>query len=78
MAAQVMREKKDAAGDRRGADRIAANGEHGEQDRHLLRGDPGRCCHGVPFYVAAPSSTFNLSMKTGAAIPIEQRTTRAR
>jgi methylthioribose-1-phosphate isomerase len=29
--------------------------------------------HGIPFYVAAPSSTFDLSLATGAAIPIEQR-----
>ena len=29
--------------------------------------------HGVPFYVAAPASTFDLSLADGAAIPIEQR-----
>ena len=29
--------------------------------------------HGILFYVAAPSSTFDLSIKTGAEIPIEQR-----
>src|SRR5262249_59200893 len=29
--------------------------------------------HGIPFYVAAPSSTFDLSLPTGAGIPIEQR-----
>jgi methylthioribose-1-phosphate isomerase len=29
--------------------------------------------HGIPFYVAAPSSTFDLSLKSGAEIPIEQR-----
>ncbi len=29
--------------------------------------------HGVPFYVAAPSSTFDLSLVDGADIPIEQR-----
>jgi methylthioribose-1-phosphate isomerase len=27
----------------------------------------------VPFYIAAPSSTFDLSIKSGAEIPIEQR-----
>ncbi len=29
--------------------------------------------HGVPFYVAAPSSTFDLGLETGAEIPIEER-----
>src|SRR5262249_26148039 len=32
--------------------------------------------HGVPFYVAAPSSTFDLTLPDGAAIPIEQRDSR--
>jgi methylthioribose-1-phosphate isomerase len=29
--------------------------------------------HNIPFYIAAPSSTFDLSIKSGAEIPIEQR-----
>ena len=29
--------------------------------------------HGVPFYIAAPKSTFDLSISTGDKIPIEQR-----
>ena len=29
--------------------------------------------HGIPFYVAAPSSTFDLTLASGDAIPIEQR-----
>ena len=29
--------------------------------------------HGVPFYVAAPSSTFDLTLESGAEIPIEER-----
>jgi methylthioribose-1-phosphate isomerase len=29
--------------------------------------------HGVPFYVAAPTSTVDLRIATGAAIPIEER-----
>jgi methylthioribose-1-phosphate isomerase len=29
--------------------------------------------HGVPFYVAAPSSTFDLSIVDGTEIPIEHR-----
>ncbi|MBM4779931.1 MAG: S-methyl-5-thioribose-1-phosphate isomerase [Archangiaceae bacterium] len=31
--------------------------------------------HGLPFYVAAPRSTFDLSLSDGAAIPIEERAT---
>jgi methylthioribose-1-phosphate isomerase len=55
-----------------GADRIAANGDTankiGTYSVALLAG-----AHGIPFYVAAPSSTFDLSLKSGAEIPIEQR-----
>ena len=29
--------------------------------------------HGVPFYVAAPSSTFDMSLASGELIPIEER-----
>src|SRR5206468_814347 len=29
--------------------------------------------HGLPFYVAAPTSTIDLSIETGAEIPIEER-----
>jgi methylthioribose-1-phosphate isomerase len=29
--------------------------------------------HGVPFYVAAPSSTFDQVIETGGDIPVEQR-----
>ncbi len=55
-----------------GADRIAANGDAankiGTYSVSILARE-----HGVPFYIAAPSSTFDLSIKTGAEIPIEQR-----
>ena len=55
-----------------GADRIAANGDAankiGTYSVALLAK-----AHGIPFYVAAPSSTFDLSLETGAQIPIEQR-----
>ncbi|MFH1717240.1 MAG: S-methyl-5-thioribose-1-phosphate isomerase [Planctomycetota bacterium] len=55
-----------------GADRIAANGDTankiGTYSLSILARE-----HGVPFYIAAPSSTFDLSIKTGAEIPIEQR-----
>ncbi len=71
MAAQVMREGKvDLV--ITGADRIAANGDVankiGTYGVALLAK-----AHGIPFYVAAPSSTFDLSLKTGDGIPIEQR-----
>ena len=29
--------------------------------------------YGIPFYIAAPSSTFDLNIKTGKEIPIEER-----
>jgi len=29
--------------------------------------------HEIPFYIAAPSSTFDLSLKSGVEIPIEER-----
>ena len=29
--------------------------------------------HGIPFYVAAPASTFDVSLPDGSAIPIEER-----
>jgi methylthioribose-1-phosphate isomerase len=71
MAAQVMKEKRiDLVVV--GADRIAANGDTankiGTYGVALLAE-----AHGIPFYVAAPSSTFDLSLPTGDAIPIEQR-----
>jgi methylthioribose-1-phosphate isomerase len=55
-----------------GADRIAANGDTANKI--------GTYClsvlakeHNIPFYVAAPSSTFDLSIENGSDIPIEQR-----
>jgi len=55
-----------------GADRIAANGDVankiGTYPVALLANT-----HGVPFYVAAPRSTFDPSCPDGAAIPIEER-----
>jgi methylthioribose-1-phosphate isomerase len=55
-----------------GADRIAANGDTANKI-----GTYGVAvlaqAHGIPFYVAAPSSTFDLSLASGDAIPIEQR-----
>jgi methylthioribose-1-phosphate isomerase len=55
-----------------GADRIAANGDTankvGTYSVALLA-----AAHGVPFVVAAPSSTFDLALATGEGIPIEER-----
>src|SRR5207253_3486244 len=55
-----------------GADRIAANGDVankiGTYSLAVLARE-----HGLPFYVAAPTSTIDLSLASGADIPIEQR-----
>ena len=71
MAAQVMKEGRIQAVVT-GADRIAANGDAankiGTYGVALLA-----AAHNIPFYVAAPSSTFDLSLPTGDSIPIEQR-----
>jgi methylthioribose-1-phosphate isomerase len=71
MAAQVMREGRVKAVVT-GADRIAANGDVankiGTYQLALVA-----AAHDVPFYVAAPSSTFDLSLANGDGIPIEQR-----
>lgn len=55
-----------------GADRIAANGDAANKIGTYGVAINARH-HGIPFYVAAPRSTFDLSLATGDAIPIEQR-----
>src|SRR5205814_2883274 len=55
-----------------GADRIAANGDTANKIGTYSVAVLARH-HGVPFYVAAPSSTFDLSLPDGGGIPIEQR-----
>jgi len=55
-----------------GADRVAANGDAANKIGTYSLSVLARA-HGVPFYIAAPSSTFDLSIKSGAEIPIEQR-----
>ncbi|MBT0665173.1 S-methyl-5-thioribose-1-phosphate isomerase [Geobacter pelophilus] len=56
-----------------GADRIAANGDTankiGTYSVAVLAKE-----HRIPFYVAAPISTLDLSLDSGAKIPIEERT----
>jgi methylthioribose-1-phosphate isomerase len=55
-----------------GADRIAANGD--VANKIGTYGHAVLChAHGVPFTVAAPMSTIDLATKTGAEIPIEER-----
>ena len=55
-----------------GADRIAANGDVankiGTYSVAVLAKE-----HGIPFYVAAPLSTIDRAIASGADIPIEQR-----
>jgi len=55
-----------------GADRIAANGDTankiGTYSMAVLARE-----HNVPFYVAAPTSTLDLSIPSGEQIPIEER-----
>lgn len=55
-----------------GADRIAANGDTankiGTYTVAILAKE-----HGIPFYVAAPVSTIDFTLKDGSGIPIEER-----
>jgi methylthioribose-1-phosphate isomerase len=55
-----------------GADRIAANGDTankiGTYSLSVLAKE-----HGIPFYIAAPYSTFDFFTETGLDIPIEER-----
>ena len=55
-----------------GADRIAANGDTankiGTYTVAVLAAE-----NGIPFYVAAPTSTIDLTLSTGEEIPIEER-----
>ena len=55
-----------------GADRIAANGDVANKVGTYPLAVLARYHH-VPFYVAAPSSTFDLSLSHGDQIPIEER-----
>ncbi|GAB6255691.1 S-methyl-5-thioribose-1-phosphate isomerase [Peribacillus sp. NPDC055009] len=55
-----------------GADRIAANGDTANKIGTL--GLAILAKHfGIPFYVAAPSTTFDLTLESGTSIPIEER-----
>lgn len=55
-----------------GADRVAANGDVANKiGTYNLAVLAQR--HGVPFYVACPASTFDLTLPSGDGIPIEER-----
>ncbi|MFM1802303.1 MAG: Methylthioribose-phosphate isomerase [Planctomycetota bacterium] len=71
MAAVVMRERKVQAVVV-GADRIAANGDSANKIGTYGVALLARA-HGIPFYIAAPSSTFDMSLPNGDGIPIEER-----
>ena len=55
-----------------GADRIAANGDTANKIGTLEKALCAKA-FGIPFYVAAPTSTFDLKCASGADIPIEER-----
>ncbi len=55
-----------------GADRIAANGDTANKIGTYSLAIVSKA-HKVPFYVAAPISTIDYSLKSGAEIPIEER-----
>jgi methylthioribose-1-phosphate isomerase len=55
-----------------GADRIAANGDAANKIGTLEKAIVAKE-YGIPFYVAAPTSTFDLQCPDGTHIPIEER-----
>jgi methylthioribose-1-phosphate isomerase len=71
MAGWVMKEKRVQAVIV-GADRIASNGDSANKIGTYSLSILAKA-HGIPFYVAAPSSTFDLTIRSGEEIPIEER-----
>ena len=55
-----------------GADRIAANGDTANKIGTYSVAVLAKV-HSIPFYIAAPTSTIDRSLKTGREIPIEER-----
>jgi methylthioribose-1-phosphate isomerase len=55
-----------------GADRIAANGDTANKIGTYSVAVLAKANH-IPFYIAAPTSSIDISLKSGASIPIEQR-----
>ncbi len=71
MAATVMKQGKvDAIFT--GADRVAANGDSANKIGTYSLAVLAKY-HKIPFYIVAPRSTFDLSIKSGQEIPIEER-----
>ncbi len=56
-----------------GADRVAANGDTANKVGTYLKALAAKA-HGIPFYVAAPISSFDLNCPSGTGIQIEERT----
>ncbi|MDR2115115.1 MAG: S-methyl-5-thioribose-1-phosphate isomerase [Planctomycetaceae bacterium] len=71
MAAMVMKQGK-INGVVVGADRIAANGDTANKIGTYGVAISAKT-HNIPFYVAAPVSTFDLTLVDGNSIPIEER-----
>jgi len=71
MAGQVMREGRVQAVVT-GADRIAANGDSANKIGTYSVAVLARA-HDIPFHIAAPTSTIDMSLDTGEEIPIEER-----
>jgi methylthioribose-1-phosphate isomerase len=71
-AAAITMQRKDVRAVVVGADRIARNGDTANKI-----GTYGVAIaaahHGIPFYVAAPRSTFDFTLASGDQIPIEER-----
>jgi methylthioribose-1-phosphate isomerase len=71
-AAAITMQRKDVRAVVVGADRIARNGDTANKI-----GTYGVAIaaahHGIPFYVAAPRSTFDFALRSGEEIPIEER-----
>jgi methylthioribose-1-phosphate isomerase len=55
-----------------GADRVAANGDSANKIGTYGVALAAKA-HGIPFYIAAPRSTFDAALADGSAIPIEER-----
>jgi len=55
-----------------GADRIASNGDTANKIGTYMLAVLARH-HGIPFYIVAPRSSFDLTIKTAKQIPIEER-----
>ncbi|MGL4595140.1 MAG: S-methyl-5-thioribose-1-phosphate isomerase [Thermoguttaceae bacterium] len=71
MAAMLMKQGK-ISGVVVGADRIAANGDTANKIGTYSVAVAAKA-HNLPFYVAAPTSTFDLTLSDGSLIPIEER-----